>query len=110
MDPVIFERKIPADDFGRLYRIINFQLEFLFEISIQEDSLWKILKNVAFPVGFLKFKFLHCVIMIEILVEWQRKGVCGGRVHVCVMYLNLIILNKQPENCLGLLHKSAAQV
>ena len=113
LDPVTFERKIPADDFGRLYRIINFQLEFLFEISIPEDSLWKILKNVAFPVGFLKFKFLHCVIMIEILVEWQRKGVCvcgGGRVQVCVMYLNLIILNKQPEICLGLLHKSAAQV
>ena len=117
-----FERKIPADDFGRLCRIINFQWEFLFEISIPEDSLWKILKNVAFPVGFLKFKFLRCVILIEILVEWQRKCVCvwggggacvcvwGGRVHVCVMYVNLIILSKKPEICLGLLHKSAAQV
>ena len=112
MDPVTFERKIPADDFGRLYRIIIFQLEFLFEISIPEDSLWKILKNVAFPVGFLQFKFLRCVILIEILVEWQRKCVCveGGRVHVCVMYVNLIILSKKPEICLGLLHKSAAQV
>ena len=37
LDPVTFERKIPADDFGRLYRIINFQLEFLVEISIPED-------------------------------------------------------------------------
>ena len=34
----------------------------------------------------------------------------GGGVHVCVMYLNLIILSKKPEICLGLLHKSAAQV
>ena len=86
LDPVTFERKIPADDFGRLCRIINFQWEFLFEISIPEDSLWKILKNVAFPVGFLKFKFLRCVILIEILVEWQRKCVCvcGGGGGACV--------------------------
>ena len=40
----------------------------------------------------------------------EKMCVCVGGVHVCVMYVNLIILSKKPEICLGLLHKSAAQV
>ena len=103
-----------------MYRIIHFQLEFLFEISIPEDSLWKILKKVAIPVGFLKFSIftLYSIdwnfIWIAILPE---KNVCvwgGGKevdvMRVCVMYVNLIIPSKKSEIYLELLHKSTAQI
>ena len=78
LDPVTFERKIPAED----CRIIHFQLEFLVEISIPEDSLWKILKKVAFPVGFLKFSIFTLYSIdwnfIWIAIQPEKICVCGG--------------------------------
>ena len=67
----------------RLYRIIHFQLEFLFEISIPEDSLWKILKKVAFPVGFLKFSIftLYSIDWNFFWIAIQPEKMC---VCVCV--------------------------
>ena len=95
-----------------MYRIINFQLEFLFEISIPEDSLWKILKKNAFPVGFLKFSIFTLYSdwnFIWIAIQPEKMCVCVGgvdMVHVCVMYVNLI----KSEIYLELLHKSTAQI
>ena len=67
-------------------------MEFLFEISIPEDSLWKILKKVAFPVGFLKFS-VFALLSIDWNFMWiaipqpEKMCVCvcdGGGGCMCV--------------------------
>ena len=74
-------------------------------------------------MDFWNFQFLRCIVLIGwnfiwIIIAIQPEKMCmcvcvGGGVdvvHVCVMYVNLIILSKKSEIYLESLHKSTAQI
>ena len=72
-------------------------------------------------MDFWNFQFLRCIVLIGwnfiwIAIQPEKMCMCVWRgggvdvVHVCVMYVNLIILSKKSEIYLELLHKSTTQI